>query len=335
MLHKTVIYLTKSRPILLSLNKRIGPAERTTRSNRLVRSFSKCSTNFNRISRSSDKYDKDGEHTFIDQPPSNDQTSHKSNEHFLNDSLVYSHFSSTTDNNHLDPDKNRSTSELSGELVGRFDIQTDDQRNELTVYGDDDDHSVLNPNSTRMEREYIRTIRPELPPTFNLATYANQLDIIRQLVKLNVKLYEIEKNRDLTKYLISLDFDRDVIPYLNFLIRCGFRRRDLGDFLTSNFQILKQNLENLEKRYAYYLKMGFTKKEVLEMMIHYPRFISHPIDQVDAKLGYIEKYLKIKPGYVRKMLFNCSKILREDKLRIVLEVRGRSLNFRLMLYAIH
>ena len=201
--------------------------------------------------------------------------------------------------------------------------------NQLTKLTNEDELSILkqkncgldlDPNTEIMERDFIRSIQPELPATFNLATYANHLDIIKQLVKLNVELYKIERDRELTKYLIRLDFNKDCIPILNFLIRCGFKRSELGRFLTKNFRIFQENLENLDKRIAYYEKMKFTKKEILEMMIDYPELISYSIESVDAKLGYIQRYLQLKPIFIRKMLLNCPRILKIDNVDLDVSV---------------
>ena len=170
-----------------------------------------------------------------------------------------------------------------------------------------------NPNSTVVERDYIRSIQPELPPTFNLATYANHLDIIKQLVKLGVNIRHLEEDREVAKYLISLDFDKNVVPYLHFLIRCGIKKDDLGYFLTSNFKILQENLENLQKRFDYYKKMKFTRKQIVEMMLFFPKLINYPIEFVDAKLGYFQRYLRLKPAFVRQMFYNCPAILKTDK----------------------
>lgn len=212
---------------------------------------------------------------------------------------------------------------------------TNDRRNQLTRLNRSTklDTSVsrgfnfdLDPNSTVVERDYIRSVQPELPPTFNLATYANHLDIIKQLVKLEVNICYLERKREVAKYLITLDFDKHVVPYLNFLARCGLRRDDFGNFLTQNFKVLQDDLENLQKRYDYYLKMKFTKKQITEMMLLYPKLISYPIDCVDAKLGYFQRYLRLKPAFVRKMLYNCPIILKTDKVH--LEVIARTSHVR-------
>ena len=175
---------------------------------------------------------------------------------------------------------------------------------------------VLDPNSTVVERYFIKSIQPELPPTFNLATYANHLDIIKHLVKLGVNIQRLERDREVAKYLITLDFEKHVMPYLHFLVRCGLRRDDLGNFLTENFKVLQENLENLQKRYDYYRKMKFSKKQITEMMLVYPKMINYPIDIVDAKLGYLQRYLKLKPVFVRQMLYNCPSILKTDRVHL-------------------
>lgn len=199
---------------------------------------------------------------------------------------------------------------------------TNDRRNQLNRLNrsdlelepqEDDELSYKHPNTKAIRRDYIKTIQPELPPTFNLATYANHLDIIKQLVKLGVSIRRLEEDRETAKYLITLNFDKDVVPHLNFLIRCGLQKGDLGDFLTRNFKILQENLENLQKRFDYYKKMKFAPKQIVEMMLYYPKFINHPIEQVDAKLGYLQRYLKLKPVFVRKMLYNCPYILKTNK----------------------
>lgn len=188
----------------------------------------------------------------------------------------------------------------------------DQLTNKISVISWED--SNLNPNSKSIDREYIETIRPDLPATFNLATYANHLDIIGHLVKLNVKVYKLEQNRDLAKFILTLDFDRDVKPYLRFLYECGLQREDFGDFLTDNFKILQEELENLEKRLEYYKRMKFTKKEIKSMIKKYPNMLNYPVDYVDDRLGYIQRSLRIKPKFIRQMMINYPQLLSVNKM---------------------
>ena len=48
--------------------------------------------------------------------------------------------------------------------------------------------------------------------------------------------------------LLRSDFDRDIAPYVRFLIEVGVSPDKLGHVLTVNPHILTEDLENLEER---------------------------------------------------------------------------------------
>lgn len=58
-------------------------------------------------------------------------------------------------------------------------------------------------------------IAPELRPTFNFAYYANKSDVIQKLIDLGVDFHKIEQKKKLPTYLLKLDFEKDVKPYIS------------------------------------------------------------------------------------------------------------------------
>ncbi len=71
--------------------------------------------------------------------------------------------------------------------------------------------SVLEPSRL----EDVSYIGPPLDfRSFNFAAFANNSVVIQKLLDLGVDFYKIEQGRKLPSYLLQLDFEKDVIPYI-------------------------------------------------------------------------------------------------------------------------
>ncbi len=103
----------------------------------------------------------------------------------------------------------------------------------------DDDFTVdpLQPLSTKLT----------LPKkSFNLAAYVNESETLQNLVKLGVDLSRIEQDVDIANYIVKLDFERDVRPYLTFLMDNGITTEDIPVCLTQNPDILRQSIDDMQ-----------------------------------------------------------------------------------------
>ncbi|XP_076291827.1 mitochondrial transcription termination factor 3 isoform X2 [Lasioglossum baleicum] len=106
--------------------------------------------------------------------------------------------------------------------------------------------------------EDLSYIGPYTNATFNFAKFADDSFTIQQLVKLGVELYKLEKDREVVEMFLSLDFDKDIKPYITFLKDCGVQPENLGRFITKNPKIFKEDMDDLRTRIRYLMAHNFT-----------------------------------------------------------------------------
>lgn len=63
-----------------------------------------------------------------------------------------------------------------------------------------------------------------------------------------MNLSKIEKHSDMANLLLRLDFDKDIKQVLLFLKDLGIEENQLGAFLSKNYAIFAEDLENLKTR---------------------------------------------------------------------------------------
>lgn len=61
-------------------------------------------------------------------------------------------------------------------------------------------------------------------------------------------LSEIEKHPDAANCILRMDFEKDIKQTLLFLKDLGIEDNQLGPFLTKNYAIFSEDLENLKTR---------------------------------------------------------------------------------------
>lgn len=58
-------------------------------------------------------------------------------------------------------------------------------------------------------------ITPEIRPSLNFAYYANKSEVIKQLIDLGMDFHKIEQREKIPTFLLQLDFEKDVKPYIS------------------------------------------------------------------------------------------------------------------------
>lgn len=114
--------------------------------------------------------------------------------------------------------------------------------------------------------EDISHIATYLKPTFNLAAYVNKSDTLQQLVKLGVELYKFDKKPELSSYILTLDFEKDIKNHVIYLCDLGVPVTEIGNYITKNPAIFKEKLQDLDVRINY-LKSKKFKSEMIQRII--------------------------------------------------------------------
>ncbi|XP_019780663.2 transcription termination factor 3, mitochondrial isoform X2 [Tursiops truncatus] len=158
-----------------------------------------------------------------------------------------------------------------------------------------DDLPPLSPLQPISEEEAVQIIAdPTLPPSsFTLRDYVDHSETLKKLVLLGVDLSKIEKHPDAANLLLRLDFEKDIKQILLFLKDLGIEDNQLGTFLTKNYAIFSEDLENLKTRVAYLLSKNFSKVDIAQMVRNAPFLLSFSVERLDNRLGFFQKELEL------------------------------------------
>ena len=160
--------------------------------------------------------------------------------------------------------------------------------------------------------EFIDSIGPPLPVSFNLAAYVNHSETLIKLVQLGVDLSEMDKNPKKAKYILKLDFDRDIKSHIQFLHDHGVASDQLGNFITKNPFIFQEDLENLEIRINYLKSKKFSSDNISWIITRNPLFLNKSTKDIDKYLGNLQKQFFLTGDEVRSIITRCAKLVTYD-----------------------
>nr|XP_025869717.1 transcription termination factor 3, mitochondrial isoform X1 [Vulpes vulpes] len=189
------------------------------------------------------------------------------------------------------------------------------------------------------EEEAIQIIAdPPLPPdTFTLRDYVDHSETLQKLVHLEfhllvnnasvkrertltffsypfplskgVDLSKIEKHPEAANLLLRLDFEKDIKQILMFLKDLGIEDNQLGTYLTKNYAIFSEDLENLKTRVAYLQSKNFSKAQIAQMVRNAPFLLSFSVERLDNRLGFFQKELELSVKKTRDLVVRLPRLL--------------------------
>ncbi|KAJ8953981.1 hypothetical protein NQ314_007174 [Rhamnusium bicolor] len=164
-------------------------------------------------------------------------------------------------------------------------------------------NSVLEPLN-----EDISHVSTYLKPTFNFAAYINKSETLQELLKLGVHLYKLEKNEEIVQFILGLKFEniKDHILFLNDL---GIETEKIGEYLTKNPLILKEDVENLKIRINYLKYKKFTDDMILRIVQANCFWLTHSTQQIDEHLGFLQNHFGLSGNEVRLIATKSPKLI--------------------------
>lgn len=164
--------------------------------------------------------------------------------------------------------------------------------------------------------------------SYNIASFAEKSKTVQELIKLGVQLWKFDKDLDIVKMIVNLNFEKDVKPYIQFLHDTGIPADQLGAFISKFPKIFNENLDDLHTRIRYLRAHNYTPVMIAEILCKHPLWLSHTTQEIDTKLGYFQHTFKLKAKDVRiltvKMpkLISCEKMLLERKTFVFHKMMG-------------
>ncbi|XP_035218957.1 transcription termination factor 3, mitochondrial-like [Stegodyphus dumicola] len=157
--------------------------------------------------------------------------------------------------------------------------------------------------------EFLDELGPPLPVAFNLAAYVNRSETLVKLVQLGVDLSRIERNPEKAKYILQLEFEKDVKCHIQFLLDNGVDSDELGKYITNNPFIFKERIEDLEVRINYLKSKKFSETAISHMITRNPLLLSMETRKVDSRLGFFQKQFHLTGDEVRCFATKCPKLI--------------------------
>ncbi|XP_076243717.1 mitochondrial transcription termination factor 3 [Calliopsis andreniformis] len=164
--------------------------------------------------------------------------------------------------------------------------------------------------------EDLSDVGPYMTPTYNFAKFANDSYTIQQLVKLGVNLHKLEADRDIVELYLSLDFDRDIKPYVRFLHDCGVLPENLGNFITKCPKIFKEDMDDLHTRIRYLRAHKFTPEMIQLIVNRHPPWLCTETKKIDYRLGHFQHTFKLSGFQLRCLTIKCPKLITYDMTHI-------------------
>lgn len=156
--------------------------------------------------------------------------------------------------------------------------------------------------------EDVSDYAPATVPSFNLAAYVNNSPTLQELVKLGVQLYKFEKQKDVAELILRLNFE-DIKKHLTFLYDSGIQADQLGDFISRNPLIFREDLDNLQIRINYLASKKFTKDMIERIISKNPKWLSFSTKEIDCRLGYFQSDFKLSGSEVRYLATKQPKLI--------------------------
>lgn len=123
-------------------------------------------------------------------------------------------------------------------------------------------------------KEDISHIAPYLKPSFNFAAYVNKSETLQELLKLGVDLHKLEKNVEVPPFILKLRFEDDIKPYIIFLHDLGLSVDEIGQLITKNPFIFKEDLGDLQVRINYLKAKKFDDVMIQRILSKNPYWLS-------------------------------------------------------------
>ncbi|XP_006900414.1 PREDICTED: mTERF domain-containing protein 1, mitochondrial [Elephantulus edwardii] len=174
-----------------------------------------------------------------------------------------------------------------------------------------EDLPPLSPLQPITDQEAVQIIAdPPLPPvSFTLRDYVDHSETLQKLVLLGVDLSKIEKHPDAANLLLRLDFEKDIKQILLFLKDLGLEDNQLGSFLTKNYAIFSEDLENLRTRVNYLQSKNFSKTDITQMVRKAPFLLNFSVERLDNRLGFFQKELELNVKKTRDLIIHLPRLL--------------------------
>lgn len=129
--------------------------------------------------------------------------------------------------------------------------------------------------------------------SYYLSAYANESEVIQNLVKLNVPVYKFDANVEISQMIMRLNWNDDVKSFLELFEAMGIDEIGKGRTLGQNILALKRSIIEIEEIKDYCISKRLSAEEIGKNIQNYPALHSLPGQKIDAKLGFTQQMYRV------------------------------------------
>ncbi|CAH1992740.1 unnamed protein product [Acanthoscelides obtectus] len=151
------------------------------------------------------------------------------------------------------------------------------------------------------------------------ASSINDSDFLKELLKLGVNFYKLEKNLESIPFIQGLRFE-DVKDHIILLKELGLETHAIGNVITNNPFILKEDLEDLNVRVNYLQYKKFTNAMIARIIEKNPNWLSQSTQEIDNKLGFFQSNFNLSGDEVRLLAVSCPRLVTWELEKVKLNI---------------
>lgn len=177
------------------------------------------------------------------------------------------------------------------------------------------DKSLLNPFDSLDEdkKMFLDNLTIPMKTSFNLAAYVNHSKSLQELIKLGVSLYDIENtNREAAQYYLTLEFEKNCVEHIKFLVDIGLKEKNLGKFISEYPLVFKESIDELKSRIEYFKKKKFSQKQIAKALNRSSFILSFKTKTIDHKLGQLQIEFNLPAFLLRSIVTNYPNVVALD-----------------------
>jgi hypothetical protein len=169
--------------------------------------------------------------------------------------------------------------------------------------------------------DIIKELKPAYRPfVYNLAYFSNDSKTLKKFIEMGIQIRDWDREREVAEFVLRLDFNRDVAPYLVFLHDLGIKSKAQSKIIQKNPMLFKESLDDLQIRINYLQSKKFSPEDICEIIAKAPKWLSMSVDVVDKNLGWLQKEFTLSSSELRKTITEFPKLVVKP-LKIVSDMR--------------
>ena len=156
---------------------------------------------------------------------------------------------------------------------------------------------------------HIRDMKPALRPfAYTLAYFVNESNVLQKFIEMGVEIQQWDADREICEFVLKLNFERDVAPYLIFLHDLGLNIENTAFIIRKNPFFLRETLEDLEMRIKFYESKNFSRENVATILTKSPKWLTMPIEEMEKNLNWYLKEFQLNEQELRDIMIEQPKL---------------------------